>query len=66
MEFEFYIKIIYLLFLIYLYKYNLYKINEAYESKIENYLIDINYIKSLKEVVYTVLFGNYDQIHAIN
>ena len=52
---------------IYLYKSKLYEINEAQASKIiENYLIDINYIKTLKKVVYTALFGNYDQIHSIN
>ena len=66
MKFEFYTKIIYLLFLSYLYNSKSYEINEAQASKIENYLIDNNYIKALKKVVYTALFGNYDQIHSIN
>ena len=66
MKFEFYTKIIYLSFLLYLYNSKSYEINEAQASKIENYLIDNNYIKALKKVVYTALFGNYDQIHSIN
>ena len=66
MKFEFYTKIIYLLFLSYIFNSKSYEINEAQASKIENYLIDNNYIKALKKVVYTALFGNYDQIHSIN
>ena len=66
MKFEFYTKIIYLLFLSYLYNSKSYEINEAQASKIENYLIDNNYIKALKKVVYTALFGNYDELKPIN
>lgn len=62
---NYYYKIIYIFFLIYYYKY---KNNEKKENKIMNYEINNNfsyYVKSLKKVVYTVLIGNYDNIHSV-
>ena len=34
-------------------------------NKFENYLKNSKYIKSLRKVVYTTLFGNYDYVHLI-
>jgi len=46
--------------------YKLYDSNFGHIHKYENNLIDIVSIKSMKKVVYTVLFGNYDKIRTIN
>lgn len=42
------------------------KININSFNKYDYYPIDINYIKSLKKVVYTALIGKYDDISTIN
>ena len=49
----------------YKYKKKIYENNRRQINLIENNIIDLNYIKSLKKVVYTALFGNYDKIHSI-
>ena len=65
-ELNYFIKIIELLILIYFYKYNIYKFKRCQNSEIEKYLLDINDIRALKKVVYTALFGNYDELKPIN
>ena len=44
----------------------IYESNFGHIHKYENNLIHIDSIKSMKKVVYTVLFGNYDKIRTIN
>ena len=64
MIFKYYnLKLFFILFLYYCYinKRNINSIN-----KYDKYSIDINYIKSLKKVVYTALIGKYDDISTIN
>ena len=58
-------KFIYIFFLIF---FCLYKKDERIRNliyKSENY-IHINYVRSLKKVIYTALFGKYDYIKSIN
>ena len=52
-----YNKIIILLILIYYYEFKMYIYNH------QKYLNSINYIRSLKKVVYTILLGKYDNVH---
>ena len=64
MIFKYYnLKLFFILFLYYCYK-NKKNINSI--NKYDKYSIDINYIKSLKKVVYTALIGKYDDISTIN
>jgi len=64
---KFIYKISYIIFLIYCYKYKnkIYEINGRRINLIKNNTIDLNYIKSLKKLVFTTLFGNYDNIQSI-
>lgn len=64
MEINFF-KAIYILFLIYCYGHKRIKKNEENFNDTENNKINIDYIKSLKKVVYTALIGNYDNIQPI-
>lgn len=59
----YHIKVIFILFLFYCY---VNKRNEINRNLFNKYSIDINYIKSLKKVVYTALIGKYDDISRIN
>ena len=59
-------KIIYILFLLYYFNYKLYEKSVNRNNKNENQSIDISYVKSLKKVVYSALFGNYDKLYPIN
>jgi len=64
MEINF-IKIIIVLFLFRFYKYKISKKNGIQNNDINNIKISIDYIKSLKKVVYTALIGNYDNVQPI-
>ena len=61
----YFFKVIYIIFLFYSYKHKISKKSEEQFYNSSNNKNNIDYIKSLKKVVYTALIGTYDNIQPI-